>query len=686
MANKKLTPLEILYREFKNAKTDAARNDAWRRFEIKRGEMYPERTGRNRNKLYAENLDENIFSKSFPELVPGGENHRYYDAGRSYLLGAGEKGKRSPKVWIDPESGERYVRAFHYTQPENIENILKTGLVERLGPDAKNFQKRAGVWTSMGDANPMGYDYVNNAFVGDKNYRMDPLEIRIPEEEWKSMYVDHTGKTGNDQVMVFRGSPSKPYGTANVAGEDATVVIPPEYISRYDFPKDWTMHFADGSNTLYGYAPNKKEILVRDRGFVETSSPELVEKARETIGDGATDNQIAQWIVDNAQAENKKYILENNGSVAYGGLRRGEFRDAFPMPSKPRRRDIEANAVNNLPYKARRQWFENTEFETPYDFARATEDSPSLSKGIVRRGYGPQNVFGPGIEAPRTAKFMNDVIGDQKSFTSFLNSDSYYDDDLFVKRAETQGIEVPSEARYSNPHDYLKNAGFRFNIGDWRNPDDARRIFKETSPRYEKADKIKAIHDWNNDFFRENYKDKVDAFLNENDPVKAKQQIQEFREILSTPEIRKHRQNALKEFISEGVTFPLDSYHRRRYKHPEEYARQKAYERAHADEGVEDKIFEETEKYLAEHPELDHVKDYDQALIHVTRTKGPELYKPLEDKYYQAELNDIRKNIANEWRDQFRQDSLNRVFGHELGRKIGKYRASRGKPVNPKQQ
>ena len=125
MANKKLTPLEILYREFKNAKTDAARNDAWRRFETKRGEMYPERTGRNRNKLYEENLDENIFSKSFPGLVPGGENHRYYDAGRSYLLGAGEKGKRSPKVWIDPESGERYVRAFHYTQPENIENILK---------------------------------------------------------------------------------------------------------------------------------------------------------------------------------------------------------------------------------------------------------------------------------------------------------------------------------------------------------------------------------------------------------------------------------------------------------------------------------------------------------------------------------------------------------------------------------
>ena len=536
----------------------------------------------------------------------------------------------------------------------------------------------------MGDANPMGYDYVNNAFVGDKNYRMDPLEIRIPEEEWKSMYVDHTGKTGDDQVMVFRGSPSKPYGTANVAGENATVVIPPEYISRYDFPKDWTMHFADGSNTLYGYAPNKKEILVRDRGFVETSSPELVKKARETIGDGATDNQIAQWIVDNAQTKNKKYILENNGSVAYGGLRRGEFMDAFPMPKNPRRRDIEANAVNNLPYKARRQWFENTVFETPYDFARATEDSPSLSKGIVRRGYGPQNVFGPGIEAPRTAKFMNDVIGDQKSFKSFLNSDSYYDDDLFVKRAETQGIEVPSEARYSNPHDYLKNAGFRFNMGDWRNPNDARRASDSSVPRYSKEDKIAAIRDWNNKFFLENYKGKVDAFLEEKDPLKAKQQIDEFHDILKTPEIRIQRQKALGSMIDENKLQPF-SYNKRWMKHPEEYARQRVSGRARLDEEIENKIFDETEKYLTEHPELDHVKDYDQALIHVTRTKGPELYKPLEDKYYQAELNDVRKNIANEWRDQFRQDSLNRVFGHELGRKVGKYRASRGKPVNPKQ-
>lgn len=681
MANKKLTPLEILYREFKNAKTDAARNDAWRRFETKRGEMYPPRSDRKSAML----RDSAAVAAKYPTKVLGGENHRYYEPGRRIRMDVDETAKRSPEVFVDPESGERYVRAFHYTQPENIENILKTGLAARLGPDAKNFQNRAGVWTSMGDANPMGYDYVNNAYVGEKNYRMDPLEIRIPEEEWKSMVVDHTGKTGDDQVMVFRDSPSKPYGTVDINGEKAPVVIPPEYISRYEFPKDWTMPLRSGGNTLYGYAPNKKELLVNDRSFVETSSPELVKKAREALGDEATNNQIAQWIVDNAQAENKKFILENNGSVGYGGLRRGEFRNAFPMPRNPRRKDVEENIVRNLPYETRRQWFENTEFETPYDFARATEDSPSLSKGVVRRGYEHGSVFEPGTPAPRTEKFLNDVVGDKKSFKSFIESDGYYDDSFFIRKAENQGIEVPSAARYSNPHDYLKNAGFRFNLGESYNRNDARRTFGETPRRYSVDEKKAALREWNNDFFRNNYKDKIDAFLDENDPVKAKQQIQEFHDILSSPEVSNHRRKALKEYIDDGFINQLDQYNRNWRKNPTEYARNKAVTRARIDEGVEDRIFDETEKYLAEHPELDHVNDYDRVLVHVTRTMGPELYKPLEDKYYEEELQDVRKKIIDEWKDQFKQDSLNRVFGHELGRKVGKYRASRGKPVNPKQ-
>lgn len=178
MANKKLTPLEILYREFKNAKTDAARNEAWRRFEVKRGEMYPPRSDRKSAML----RDGAAVAAKYPTKVLGGENHRYYEPGRRIHMDVDETARRSPEVFIDPESGERYVRGFHYTQPENIESILQNGLVSRIGPDSKNFQNRPGVWVSFDKENPMGYDYVNNAYIGEKGYSMEPLEIRIPEE------------------------------------------------------------------------------------------------------------------------------------------------------------------------------------------------------------------------------------------------------------------------------------------------------------------------------------------------------------------------------------------------------------------------------------------------------------------------------------------------------------------------
>ena len=307
MANKKLTPLEILYREFKNAKTDAARNDAWRRFETKRGEMYPPRSDRKSAML----RDSAAVAAKYPTKVLGGENHRYYEPGRRIRMNVDETARRSPEVFIDPESGERYVRAFHYTQPENIENILKTGLAARLGPDAKNFQNRAGVWTSMGEANPMGYDYVNGASIDEKGYSMEPLEIRIPEEEWKSMPVDHTGITGKDQVMVFRPSKAKPYGTVNIGVEKAPVVIPPEFISRYEFPKDWETNLGE-NKSLRGWLPNKPKVYVSDRGFYDKIPKNVVEDAKKELGEGASYNEINQWVIDNRQDLLKNDVTSKN--------------------------------------------------------------------------------------------------------------------------------------------------------------------------------------------------------------------------------------------------------------------------------------------------------------------------------------------------------------------------------------
>ena len=371
--------------------------------------MYPARTDRRSAML----RDSAAVAARFPEKVLGGENHRYYEPGRRIRMTVEETARRSPDVWVDPESGERYVRAFHYTQPENIENILKTGLAARLGPDAKNFQNRAGVWTSMGDANPMGYDYVNNSYLGDKNYRMDPLEIRIPEEEWKSMVVDHTGKTGNDQVMVFRGSKSKPYGTANVAGEDATVVIPPEYISRYEFPKDWTRKDNIGS-TLYGYNPAKEVVPINDKNFIDSLDKGIVKKAKSALGKKASNNELAQWIVDNAQDEAKKHVLDYNYHIGPLGL------TSRNLKQEPVFLTRKIAPLYDMQNDARASWFMNEQFKTPYELAKATYDPPEIAKGYVARSF-DEDVFDYDDKLPKTKSFLLNAAGDNAPIEFFVN-------------------------------------------------------------------------------------------------------------------------------------------------------------------------------------------------------------------------------------------------------------------------
>lgn len=67
----------------------------------------------------------------------------------------------------------------------------------------------------------------------------------------------------------------------------------------------------------------------------------------------------------------------------------------------------------------------------------------------------------------------------------------------------------------------------------------------------------------------------------------------------------------------------------------------------------------------------------------IKRGENKNLLDEIAERNYKDELEKIMNTKRYEWRRQLENDSLNRVFGHELGRKIGKYRASRGKPVNP---
>lgn len=681
MANKKLTPLEILYREFKNAKTDAARNEAWRRFEVKRGEMYPPRSDRKSAML----RDSAAVAAMFPEKVLGGENHRYYEPGRRIRMTVDETARRSPKVWVDPESGERYVRAFHYTQPENIENILKTGLVERLGPDAANYQNRPGVWTSFGEANPMGFDFVNRAYLGEKNYNMQPLEIRIPEEEWKSMVVDHTGKTGDDQVMVFRGSPAKPYGTTKVAGVNSTVVIPPEYVSRYEFPENYSSKHPIGGNTLYGWTPTKTQVRVNDEGFVKGLPDNIVNKAYDALGNNASYNDVAQWLTKNNQDElknaivNEKLFVIRDGDVLKGGLRGNSFRSPFNtigMGLKKTRNNQENVRVLNLPYEAKKDWFLGTEFKTTYELADATEVQPSYSVGSVRKGY-DGDAFPLGSEAPRTKKFLTDAVGDKASIKSFAdpNAPRVFKAEDYVKNVENIGIKIPMGAREFYPVDYLKNSGVRIELGNPYNNNFARKsnklndlILDTKDPLVGASIKHKLGH-VDDELYKNKYKERFDA-ADKADDVDAMDAVFE--------EFQKEKQSP--EHVRKRIDYAFDYLKPNRIK-DEERARKNARTKAFMSDEYNAKVRNDAEEMEREFWPAHSAADIED----MARAQNKNLLDEIAERNYKDELEKIMNTKRYEWRRQLENDSLNRVFGHELGRKIGKYRASRGKPVNPKQ-
>lgn len=118
---------------------------------------------------------------------------------------------------------------------------------------------------------------------------------------------------------------------------------------------------------------------------------------------------------------------------------------------------------------------------------------------------------------------------------------------------------------------------------------------------------------------------------------------------------------------------------------PQKVAKARAWNKAvnAFEHGAYEDALDRTEKFYERHPELDR-----NDLNVNTKVYQPikeKVHKELQEKFYPEELKKVRQQLVEDWKKQFTQDSLNRVFGHELGRKVGKYRARRGKPVNPKQ-
>ena len=687
MANKKLTPLQILYKEFKNAKTDKARNAARLAYESKLNEMYPPRSDR---KSAVFNVPEYRNDDLMKNRVAGGQGHRYYNAGNKRRLTEDEVARRSPAVFVDPETGERYVRGFHYTQPENIESILEKGLVATLGPDAVNYQRRPGVWTSFGPGNPMGYDFVNNAYLGSKNYNMQPLEIRIPEEEWKAMPVDHTGQTGSDQVMVFRGSPSKPYGTVNIGGQEKTVAIPAEYISRFEFPKDYEEDYGLGKS-LWGYTPLKRTLYKNDRDFFNILPDNIKREAKKSLGEGASYNAMNQYALDNHQRAVKNALVRDKDYMFAPRVEPGRTH------SGNEKYDKEFDTAQGLQPNARKQWFYNTDFTTPYDAALAQERPAEVAEGSFVRGYpeNPKNVLQEmtPAESRNTNRQLLNMAGDRTTIYDLsrgANLPTLYNNPVL------QHYGVEWNLSKQKTEDYLKQAGvrtdlfetdYRFNGRNDPNYDYVRKYYWnwDDTDRYQnnRRENKRKLGRFNEQLYKDKYKARFDELDKASDADPENADLDAMDKVFVDFNAEKHTPEQMKA-AREYVFGTPDKYGRSKFGQKDigtakMHARNDA---ALSDEFIS-KVESDALKLQEEHPSRS-ITDLEG--IATKSEENQNLLDRLAEENYDEALQNIMENKRKSWRRQFTQDSLNRVYGHELGRKIGKYRASRGKPVNPKQQ
>lgn len=581
-----------------------------------------------------------IEDPKYREHAWGGESHAYYD---------GHDARTVPnKVWMQQnspvvqtdENGNRFVEMFHWTNPANVPSILKSGLAESLGPDAGRWQARKGVWTSYGDRNPMSYDYVNNKRITENGFNQVPLKIRIPEDEYNGMRVDHTGQTFDDNVAVFRAPRDVRYGTISFkeagTGKERKekVAIPPQYISEYQLPESWSMKGLNERGTKIpaytypGWRPGMKNAQLPNFNLFGLN--------RALGGDRIEHNGVinafnedeyraldlaSRQLNDNIRKSPKKAkqvylgLYKNDLSLheALKGKLPSDFGVEYGFKGNKSGKGGEPSFARRLPMMAHEEKYLSpyTRIKSPYELAAKWNFSETQPNGAFRRGYERQ-VFGESPEKvdamdviddkttpliedyPRTSKYVSDLMGDRRKISNLMTG--------------------PNSTSQSNS---LGKATHDQHVDN--------QALKDLRSGYAADD---VLHDWYT------YNAGIDANM-----IKRAGNQKAVLGVVRPEEFEDKMRKGTK------------SYRKMLLNH---------YDWRFHGEYPEDRNYNSLQKFR---------NDPDFMTESYAKTFKPN--KPLSDEE--------REDLVKRWKEQRSLDSLDRVIGHHYGRKIGKYRASRGK-------
>ena len=652
--NPRQTPMDLYgvfdWKDWKNAK-DAAKQQGQ-----KLGRMYAEQNQLEKN-MYG-NISKGLMptTDKVPEgrykYALGNQNHVYSDSpddpeGSTMPLEPnypGESALTNSGHPIHYRNGKPFIDAYTWTQKNNIDNIKKTGYLAIEGNDTKGWHPGTkGQWTAEVDNFPMRFNYDNNVeiFKRGKNgetFNEDLIHSKIPLNWYQNAPVIHQGpRAYGVKVDVIQAKPGAP---EVMIGEGATrrlekVATPNQFLHhipedkiRKDWAPVWNIEMLPGSH------PNKED-LGNTKGFIMDVDGKYPF--------GSTINQRKKLALQLANQDDK--------ALSYA-LSKIDEKDDTQLHKEAQKAFVE-DYINRSSGK-----------RTPHDLVKNTKNPPKQGKGAYERG----DVSNGGgwfestddSDFKRTKDFLmqRDVdympiryLGQGKTrWLDFPNIDSRTNFDPFFKGNLTPGSlnnlvvqgnyshVVPKDSDYGKfIEQYLDNIGLE--------------NLKELD--YKKA-RLSTNNPFNHDkdfTVHSKAKANLDVLLDE-------------KREMARNKVTGGRYDALS-----GMLFNLPDDKSKIKNFDKWYEKQSApYVFAPTKENAKKAV----DDYYAEFSRLPSNKELAKRAV-----------ENASIKYYgNPKNNELRKEINKDLNKEFMQaDSLDKVIGHTIGRRIGADRAKRGKKI-----
>ena len=303
------------------------------------------------------------------------------------------------------KDGTPIIDAYTWTQIPNIEKIKKTGYLATEGSDTKKYHPGTeGQWTAEVDNYPMDENYDNHVeiFKKGKNgetFNEELLHSRLPLNWFQKQPITHQGPRGwGVKVDVIHAKPGSPevFLGEGEKRRSAQVATPAQFINHIPEDKtrkDWAPVWK--KNMLPGSHPNKEDLGGTEEFIFGMTG-------RDPSGSSVEEQKKAAFKMANNDSYALQYALRNVDKADKTALQR-DADNAFLE-------DYVSRTSGN---------------RTPYDLAWQTKNVPQQGEGMIDRGNNTSLSQWNGIELPRTNAFTFQTYLDSKKLSDFLPLDSY---------------------------------------------------------------------------------------------------------------------------------------------------------------------------------------------------------------------------------------------------------------------